>query len=241
MLITGGAHRLGKALALAFAREGAHIVITYNRSAAAASATREEIQRLGVSALDLGCDQADPNQIQSVLEQIRARFGRLDGLINSAANFQEMSFWEASPDGWDAVLDVNTRGPFFFTQAAARLMTEKGGGAVINILDESALAPGRKYAIHGVSKNALWMVTRMSALALAPAVRVNAILAGAVLIPDGWEEERWRSLDAHIPLQRTGTPQDVCQAALFLMSAGYVTGALLTVDGGSSLRFTELS
>jgi pteridine reductase len=146
-----------------------------------------------------------------------------------------MSFWEATPDGWDKIQNVNLRGPFFFTQAAARLMQLNDGGMILNLLDESALRPGRKYAVHGVSKNALWMVTRMSALALAPRIRVNAILAGALLKPEGWTEERWAKLDAGIPLQRTGSPADICQAALYLFSADYVTGALITVDGGSTL------
>jgi pteridine reductase len=239
ILVTGGAHRLGKVLALAFARQGAHIVFTYNSSAEAARETQQEIQALGVRALVLRCDQSETAQVEDVVEEIRLHFGRLDGLINNAASFQEMSFWEATPDGWDKIQDVNLRGPFFFTQAAARLMQVNDGGVILNLLDESTLRPGRKYAIHGVSKHALGMVTRLSALALAPRIRVNAILAGNVLKPEDWTEERWTKLDAGIPMQRTGSPEDICQAALYLFAADYVTGAVLTVDGGRALLATE--
>jgi pteridine reductase len=241
MLVTGGAHRVGKAICLALAGEGAHVAFTYHTSHDAALLTAgeiasDEIARLRVQALALPCDQSDPAQIAPVVQAVLDRFGRLDGLVNSASSMPEKPFLEVTPQDWDATLAVNTRGPFFFTQAAAKVMLAQAGGAIVNILDESALSPTRYYVHHSASKAALWMLTRSTALALAPTIRVNAVLPGPVLIPQGWDTIRWQRLADATPLKRLGDPADVARAVVFLMKEDFITGQVIIVDGGRTLR-----
>jgi NAD(P)-dependent dehydrogenase (short-subunit alcohol dehydrogenase family) len=236
-LVTGGAHRVGKAIALALAAQGAKLAITYNASAELAQKTCLEIEALGTQALALRCDQSDFSQIQGALEAVTQYFGRLDGLVNSASIMQEVSnFFDVTPADWDLTMNVNARGPFFFTQAAARWMLAHDGGVVVNIIDDSAVNPGAALMQHGASKTALWMITRSSALALAPSIRVNAVLPGAVLKPPAWSEERWQNIAPSVPLKRLGAAEDVARAVAYLIKEDYITGQVIIVDGGSSLR-----
>lgn len=235
MLVTGGAHRVGKAIALALAGEKARMAFTYSSSEAAAKETLAELKAMGVDALALRCDQSIPEQITQTVYTVMEYFGRIDGLVNSASIFPEKKFFETTPQDWDNALNINTRGPFFFTQAVAAGMLERDGGAIVNIIDESAFAPSRGCIQHGISKTGLWMMTRSCALVLAPKIRVNAVMPGAVLIPQGWSEERWQSLAAKIPLQKLGTAEDVARAVVYLMKEDYITGQMIGVDGGSSL------
>jgi pteridine reductase len=115
-------------------------------------------------------------------------------------------------------------------------MLEHEGGSIVNIIDESAVAPTTGYIHHGASKTALWMLTRSSALILAPSIRVNAVLPGAVLKPPNWEEERWQGLKRSIPLKKLGSAEDVARAIVYLMKEEFITGQMIVVDGGSTLR-----
>ncbi len=236
-LVTGGAHRVGKAIALGLAREGAHVAVTYHASEDQARQVVDEIMALGRQALAAHCDQSDPAQVQAVLDAARARWGRLDILVNSAAIMQQRAFLEITPQDLDATIGVNLKGPFLFTQAAGRLMLEQqpSGGVVINIADEAGLTPWPRYVHHSVSKAGVIMLTRAAALALAPRVRVNAIAPGPVLKPEGWTDERWDTLRPGTPLDRLGSPQDVVEAALYLVHADFITGHVLVVDGGRTL------
>jgi pteridine reductase len=234
-LVTGGAHRVGKAIALALAREGAHVALTYHTSADAARQTADEINVCGVQSLALQCDQSDPAHIAAVFEALKDRWGWLDILINSAAIMQRKNFLDITVQDWDATLDTNLRGPFLFCQHAARMMIERGAGVILNIADEVGLTPWPRYVHHSVSKAGAIMLTQAAALALAPAIRVNAIAPGPVLKPPDWTDERWDKLRSATPLDRLGSPQDVVDAALYLIRAEYVTGQVLVVDGGRVL------
>lgn len=236
MLITGGAHRVGKAIAMALAREGTHVAFTYNASEAEALTTLREIESLGVRGLAIRCDQTKPEQIKTVVDEVTGKWERLDGLVNSASIWQEKPLLEITPMDWDMTMNVNARGPFFFIHWAAKWMIEHGGGAIVNIIDESALKPSINYMHHGASKTALWMLTRSCALSLAPTIRVNAVLPGAILKPPDWEEDRWQSLAQKIPLRRVGDSIDVARAVVYLMKEDYITGQSIVVDGGSTLR-----
>ena len=236
ILVTGGAHRVGKAIALALAGEKAHIAFTYSASEAAAIATTTELQALGVDVLAVHCDQSINAQIDSTVQTVLQHFGRMDGLVNSASIMQTKTFMETTQADWDEALAINTRGPFFFSQAAARVMLERGGGAIVNILDESAFAPARGCIQHSVSKTGLWAITRSLALVLAPTIRVNAVVPGAVLIPQGWSQAQWLALKDGIPLNKLGTAEDVARAVVYLMKEDFITGQFIGVDGGSSLR-----
>ncbi len=236
VLITGGAHRVGKSIALALAREGADIAITYHSSGTEAQRTIDEIGALGVKAASFKCDQAEVRQIKATVQAVVERFERLDGLVNSASIMQEIPFMEITQENWDAAFDVNARGPFFFSQAAAAVMQAGTGGSIVNVLDESAVVPTKYFTHHSSSKAALRMLTLSTALALAPTMRVNAVLPGPVLMPEGYDPEKWQRLEKGIPLKRFGTPEDVARAVLFLMTEDYITGQILTIDGGRTIR-----
>ncbi len=242
VLVTGGAHRVGKAIALAFAEAGAHLVIHYGASEDAAHATAREIKSLGVQALVVQADLADPAAIADLFEAVRDRFGRLDVLVNSAANFIKQPFDEVTLDAWKDAMQVNLRAPFFCTQHAARLMraTPRPAdqpAAIINIGDLAGVHPWRDFVQHGVAKAGLLHLTRISARELGPDVRVNAIVPGAVLPPASIapDSERWQAMGESVPLRRTGHPRYVAQTAIFLAQNDYITGAIIPVDGGEHL------
>ena len=226
---------MGKAIALALAREGVHVAITYHASAEQAGQAVAEIKALDVEALAVQCDQSEPDQVAAVFDALKAKWGRLDILINSAAIMQQKPFLDITPEDWDATFDINLKGPFLFSQHAARMMLARGAGVIINIADEAGLTPWPRYVHHSVSKAGVVMLTKATALALAPQVRVNAIAPGPVLKPPGWTEERWDTLRPATPLDRLGSPQDVCEAVLYLIRADFVTGHVLVVDGGRVL------
>lgn len=235
ILVTGGAQRVGKSIALALAAEKACVVITFHHSKDLAQLTLKELESFGVKTAAFPCDQSDPAEIEKVIQQVVQQFGRLDGLVNNASTMQEIPFLEVTPEDWDASMQINARGPFFFSQAAARAMQVSGGGVIINLLDESAVVPTRFFVHHSATKAALHMLTRSTALALAPLIRVNAVLPGPVLMPEGYDVEKWQRLKAHTPLKRFGTPEDVARAVVFLIKEEYITGQVLAVDGGRTL------
>ncbi len=241
-VVTGGAHRVGKAIALALAREGAHVIVHYGSSEGAARDTVAEIRLLGVQAIAVQADLHDPAQIDALFQAVDEEFGRLDVLVNSAASFVKQPFDEIGLDDWKDVLQVNLRAPFLCTQAAARLMRRAKRPAdepalIVNITDLSGLYPWRGYVQHGVSKAGLIHLTKVSAYELAPDIRVNAIAPGAVLPPPGMDPhgETWQALGARAPLRRTGHPDYVGQTVVFLARNDYITGALIPVDGGEHL------
>ncbi|MHB8630059.1 MAG: SDR family NAD(P)-dependent oxidoreductase [Aggregatilineales bacterium] len=235
-LVTGSAHRVGKAIALELARRGVHQVVHYNNSDAEAIQTTDEIIALGVQAIRVKADQSDPTQVDTLFEAIRAKFGRLDILVNSASIFQEADLLTLSYADWQKTLAVNVTGPFLCTQHAARLMRATGqGGVIINISDNGGLKGWPSYPGHSVSKAGLLMLTKVAARSLAPDIRVNAIVPGMVLQPPGNDEAQWKRHAQRTPIKRPGTAEDVAHAVAYLAEEDYVTGAVLTVDGGEAL------
>ncbi len=236
-LVTGGARRVGKAIALALAREGARVVITYNTSIDQAQATVAEIERSGGQAAALQCDQRDLAAIDRLFDRLRREFDQLDVLVNSAAIMERQSVLDITADDWARVMETNLRGPFFMAQAAAKWMREKGNtGNIVNIADLSALHPWPSYLTHTVSKSGVVALTKTLALALAPSIRVNAIAPGAVLKPEEWEAERWEKMIAALPVQHGGSAEDVAEAVLFCVKSEFMTGQLIVLDGGRSLK-----
>lgn len=241
-LVTGGAHRVGKAIALGLARAGAHVIVHYGSSEDAAHDTVAEIKSLGVGAVALQGDLRDLPAIDALFEAARQHFDRLDILVNSAANFQKQPFDDVALDDWKNVMQTNLRAPFFCTQRAARWMAETERpadqpAAIVNIADLSGIYPWRGYTQHGISKAGVIHLTKISAYELAPAVRVNAIAPGAVLPPPGIDPDgdEWQAIGRKTPLSRVGAAEDVAQTVVFLAQADYITGALIPVDGGEHL------
>ena len=235
-LVTGGARRVGKAIATALAQSGAHVVITYNTSIDEAALTVAEIERSGGQAAAVQCDQRDLAAIDRLFDRLRLDYTRLDILVNNAAIMERQPALEITPDDWSRVIDTNLRGPFFSAQHAAQWMQATGGGVIVNIADLSALHPWPSYLTHTISKSGLVAMTQGLALALAPSIRVNAIAPGLILKPDEWSDDRWAKLIAALPLQREGSPDDVAEAVLYCVCSEFMTGQVIVLDGGRSLK-----
>ena len=234
-LVTGGARRVGKAIALALAERGADIVVHYNSGADEASQTASELRNLGVRvALEQG-DLSDLIVAQALPQRAHDAFDRLDIVVNSAAMMQRTPIGEVSADAWDAMFALNLRAPFFVSQAAAPLLRERGG-VIVNIADLAAFETWPAYVPHAITKAGIVQMTRGLAHALAPEIRVNAVAPGAVLLPDEWNDEPAKRLAATTPLGRLGSAEDVAQAVVYLCEASYVTGEVLIVDGGRHIR-----
>lgn len=241
-LVTGSAHRVGKAIALGLAREGAHIIVHYGGAAAAARDTVLELKALGVRAVALQADLHSPAAIEALFGRIEDEFGRLDILVNSASNFIRKPFGESTVEDWKDVMQVNLRAPFLLTQRAAVLMrkTQRPAGepaAIVNIADILGLYHRPGFIMHGLSKSGIIQLTRFTAVELAPDIRVNAVAPGPVMPPPGVDEdgEWWQGLGQKLPLRRVGSAEEVAQAVRFLVQHDFITGALLPVDGGEHL------
>lgn len=235
-LVTGGAVRVGKAIALALAERGANVAITYRSSEGPAQETAAELRAQGVQALAVRCDQRDPEQIRAAVREVEANLGPIDILINSASIFERTPFAEATLEDWDSHLEVNLRGPWLFSQAVGPGMQARGAGAIINMVDIAAERPFAGYLPYSVSKAGLVALTKGLARVLAPQVRVNGIAPGTVLWPEGYPEDQKAAYLEKTPLRRAGTPEDAATAALFLIEGSdFVTGVILPLDGGRSL------
>ena len=230
-LVTGGARRVGRAFSLALAEAGCDVIVNYNGSADEARETVSAIERLGRRALAVQADVSRTDEIARLVTATEQAFGRLDILVNSASLFQRTPVAEITEDEWDHVLGVNLKGPFFLSQAMAPLLRREVG-LIVNIVDLSALQPWPSFAHHAVSKAGLLHLTRVLARAYAPDIRVNSIAPGTVLPPEGTEGEDGSEKRV---VTRSGTPDDVTRALLYLVRSDFVTGENLVVDGGRML------
>lgn len=234
-LVTGGAHRVGRALALALADAGADVVVNYHSSQDQARRTVADIEARGARAVAVQADVADRTDVDRLMSETLDAFGRLDVLINSASMFERIGVLDITDAEWDRVMAVNLKGPFMLSQAATPLMRQRDeidGGVIINLLDLSAFQPWPGFAHHSVSKAGLLHLTKVLARALAPDIRVNAIAPGTVLPPASTEGEDGSERRV---IRREGEPADVVRAMLYLIAADFVTGEVLTVDGGRML------
>jgi NAD(P)-dependent dehydrogenase (short-subunit alcohol dehydrogenase family) len=234
-LVTGAAHRVGRALALALAREGADIALHYHRSAEAAGETAAEIEGLGRRVVLLAADLGDAGAAEGLVARAVEGLGGLDVLVNSASLFESSALLDVDAEAWDRVMAVNLRAPFLLTRAAAPFLTE-AAGVIINIADLSGIRVWRAFPHHGVAKAGLIHLTRVSARSLGPRVRVNCVVPGTVLPPEDYTEEQVAASVERTVLQRVGSPRDVEEAVLFLIRSDFATGSIVVVDGGRMLR-----
>jgi NAD(P)-dependent dehydrogenase (short-subunit alcohol dehydrogenase family) len=235
-LITGGAHRVGKAITMTLARAGANVVVNYHSSGAAAQETAREAQALGVGALAVRADVGELDQVKALVGAATDRFGAVDILVHSASIWQKTPLPMGDFAGWHRVLGVLLDGAMYLADAVAPIMQECGEGAMVNIVDLSAWKPFGGYIAHSVGKAGLLALTRQLALELAPTVSVNAVAPGPVLPPPGYGPEEMARMAAQTLKGRWGVPQDVADAVRFLVEADYITGEVLVVDGGQRLR-----
>jgi 3-oxoacyl-[acyl-carrier protein] reductase/pteridine reductase len=231
-LVTGGAHRVGRAITLMLAGQGAHVTVNYFNSAAAAAETVATARALGVDALAVQADVADPAQVDAMARIIEERFGGVDIIVNSASLLQRHSFPTDDLSTWQRVTGISIDGPYYVCNRLAPGMLERGGGVIVNIVDLSAWEPWPRFTAHAVSKAALLALTRQLALELAPTVRVNAVAPGPVLPSPNQSARSIRAAAQRTLLGRWGSPDDVAKAVRYLVEADYVTGDVVTVDGG---------
>ncbi len=232
-LVTGSAKRLGRAVALRLAEEGADVIVHYRSSAADAQSEVAEVERLGRRGCTIAADLTSVADIKRLFDEAAKQFGRLDILVNSAANFLPASIVSTTEEIWDASLDTNLKAPFFCAQAAAPLL-RRTLGTIINFADTGGLLGWPGYIAHSVSKAGIVMLTKVLAKAFAPEVRVNAIAPGTITMPGDppeWEADFIK----RAPLRRTGAPSDVADTVVFLVQSKFITGQVLVVDGGRTL------
>jgi len=238
-IITGGSRGIGKEIAIGFAEQGAHVALA-SRKQEALDGVAEEIRKKGSECLAMACHMGKPDQIENLFDKVMDTYGSVDILVNNAAtNPYFGALVDAPEDAWNKTLDVNLKGPFLMTQAAARIMMQKGGGSIINISSVGAFQANPMQGVYGVTKAGMVNMTKTFAQELALAnVRVNAICPGLtatkfseVLIQT---KEIYEIALQKIPMKRHAEPSEIVGAALYLASdaSSYVTGSCITIDGG---------
>ena len=232
-LVTGAAHRLGKAFVLALARNGYAILLHYRASDVQAARTATEIRTLGVPVFLSQADLTDPKNVTSMFRMVDKLPHPLKVLVNSAAVIPAGDPRTLAVKDWDNAFDLNLRAPFLCAQEAARRMTN--GGLIVNVTDVGAHKSWSRYPAYSVSKAGLEALTKILARAFAPNIRVNAIAPGLVLQSDLVSAEEWQRLVDRLPLKRPATVKEIAEALEFLLKNEYVTGQTLVIDGGYSL------
>jgi NAD(P)-dependent dehydrogenase (short-subunit alcohol dehydrogenase family) len=234
-LITGGAKRLGRASALALARTGADVAITFRRSAVEAQRTVVDLSGIGVRAFALRCDVTSEKSVRTMVKDAVRELGGIDILVNNAANYETVDFEKITIQQWDAIFASNTRGPFLVTREALQHLRERRG-KVINMGSLGGLMPWPTHAHYCSSKAALHMLTKVMAKALAPEIAVNAVAPGMIDLGEQAAKEFMRKMARVTPMRRNGTGEEIAAAVRFFAEAPhFITGQILVVDGGLSL------
>jgi NAD(P)-dependent dehydrogenase (short-subunit alcohol dehydrogenase family) len=231
-LVTGSARRIGRAIALALARQGARLAIHYRSSEQEATITLNSAHELGADAELFRADLVDSEQRAALVDGIQSRFGGIDILVNNAAVFGPATLDETTPEMWDEQMDTNAKAPFFVAQAAGAMMQKSGKGKIVNIVDPAGELIWPQYLPYSISKAALLGVTRGLAKSLAPGVQVNAVAPGPVQFPEHYTEDQKHRAVERTLLKRPGNTDDVVRAVIFLIENDYITGEVLHVDGG---------
>jgi pteridine reductase len=238
-LVTGGAKRVGAAIARRLHREGANVMLHYRGSEREANALRAELSAVRADSVALvKADLLDIAELSEIVRNTLERFNRLDALVNNASAFFPTPVGEMTQATWESLIGANLRAPLFLAQAAAPYL-KKSGGAIVNITDIHAERPLKNYVIYSVAKAGLEGLTRSLARELAPEVRVNGVAPGAILWPEdgSWDDLMRQRIVSHTLLKRTGDPEDVARAVYYLIAeAPYVTGQVIAVDGGRSIN-----
>ena len=244
-LVTGGAVRLGRAIALALAGQGFSIAIHCNASRDAAEVTAAEIRALGVAAMVFQADLSSEAAMHGLVAEAAAALGPLGVLVNNASTFERDEWHDATRASWDRHMEPNLRAPFVLAQEFARaLPAEVDGvaaeGVVLNMIDMRVWSLTPHFVSYTVSKAGLWALTQSLALALAPRIRVLAIGPGPALPNARQTQAQFERQAATTPLGRGTTPEEVAQAALALLALPSVTGQMLALDGGQHLQWAPV-
>jgi len=235
-LVTGGGIRLGRAYALALAKEGVNLAIHYNSSAGPAEETAQIARELGVEAITVGADFNDLLAVEALFSKILRHLKVVDILINNAAIYLRGSGMETDPQDWESQFRINLQTPFILIQAFVKQLPKGRPGRVLNIADAQLLQHRPDHFAYRLTKLALVEMTRMFALELAPDITVNAFAPGIMLpLADREEVDLEAYARENVPLQRTGNPEIAVENVLHLIRSDFTTGAILRVDGGQYL------
>ena len=236
-LVTGGAKRLGRAIALDLAHAGFAVAITTNASRDAADQTADDIRALGVRAIVLHADLAVEADVTPLIPAATEALGPLGVLVNNASTFERDEWDNATRDSWDAHLEPNLRAPFVLMQAFARALPADAEGLVVNMLDERVWSLTPNFASYTVSKAALWTLTQTMALALAPRIRDNGIGPGPTLPSARQTQAQFESQCRSVPLKHGSSPEEIGRAVLAMLQLPSLTGQMLALDGGQHLQW----
>lgn len=242
-LITGAARRLGRASALALAEAGADVAITFRKSAREARETVVDLCAMGVRAFAFHCDVTDEASVRALMKEAGRELGRIDVLVNNAANYETAEFEKLSVRQWDAIFASNARAPFLVSREALKWMRgdrgKSAGKAEAKIIHMGSLGGLRPWATHAhycSSKAALHMLTKVMAKALAPEIAVNAVAPGMIDLGEKSAAAFMRRMAKQTPMRRNGRGEEIAAAVLFFATAPqFVTGQILAVDGGLGL------
>jgi len=238
VLITGGAKRIGAMIARTLHDEGMNLIIHYNTSSDDANKLCAEINSSRVdSAIAIGANLTNQSEVDHLIPEIIKQTGQLDVLINNASTFYPTPIEDITLDDWDNLVGTNLKAPLFLCKHAAPYLKESKG-CIVNMIDIHAKKPLKNHPIYGPAKSGLAMLTRSLARDLAPDVRVNGIAPGMILWPENEpSDEIKQTVIDQIPLKRSGDPEDIANAALFLITqANYMTGQIISVDGGRGIN-----
>jgi NAD(P)-dependent dehydrogenase (short-subunit alcohol dehydrogenase family) len=236
VLITGGARRLGRVIAVAMAQAEANVAFTFRLSANEAGQTLKQIEAAGVGAMAIECDLRNPEDAAMAVKDTLNRFGQIDLLVNNAGVFQTTAFEKITAEEWDEVFSVNVRAPFLVSQRCVPAL-RKAHGRIINLGSLGGEKPWATHAHYCSSKAALHMLTEVMAKALAPEIAVNCVAPGMIAAEGEKDPALLERLAARTPMKTNGAPQDVASAVMYFATAPhFITGQVLTVDGGLGMR-----
>jgi len=233
-LVTGAAKRIGRSVALRLASEGADVIVNYRSSRMEADEAVAQISATGRRAMAFQADVAKRADVAAMFAAIEREFGRLDILVNNAGMFFPGKFDELTEEQWDTILDSNLKSQFLCSQTAAPMLRRSGQGRIINFASLGGLLAWPAYTHYCVSKAGVIMLTRCLARALAPEITVNAVAPGTISFP-GDAPEIAEDFIRRTPLRRTGGPEDIDDAVIFLAQSPFITGQVIVVDGGRTL------
>jgi 3-oxoacyl-[acyl-carrier protein] reductase/pteridine reductase len=235
VLVTGGAKRLGRAIALAAAENGADVAVTYRESEREARVLVAELGQRGVEALAVRCDVGDEKSVREMVKEVTRELGAIDVLVNNAATYATVEFEKITVAQWDAIFASNTRGPFLVSREALPHL-RKRRGRIVNMGSLGGVRPWATHAHYCSSKAAVHMLTRVMAKALAPQIAVNAVAPGMIELGEQAAAAFMKRMAKQSPMRRNGTAGDIAAAVMFFASAPqFITGQVLVVDGGVGL------
>jgi NAD(P)-dependent dehydrogenase (short-subunit alcohol dehydrogenase family) len=238
-LVTGGAKRVGRAIALMLGRDSWAVAVHYRRSRADAERLAGEIAALGGRAVALDADLAREAEVEALVPRAAEALGPLGLLVNNASIFEQDTALGATRDSWERHFSVNLRAPFVLMQQFARQLPESASGAIVNLLDERVWNLTPAFISYTLSKAGLWSLTQSMALALAPRIRVNGIGPGPTLPSPRQSDAQFRRQQEMMPLRRGTTPEEIAEAIRFILSAPAMTGQMIALDGGQHLGWAQ--